>query len=82
MATTRGDVQSGVDRDMFISGVGHMRGFPTRPGTSSTVTTGVPTDGIAGFAPGALFQNFKGGIGTLLYINRGTNTSATWVAIF
>lgn len=82
MATSRNDIQSAVDRDTFISGVGHLRGFPTRPGESSTVTTGVPTDGIAGFAPGALFHNFKGSAGSLLYINNGSNTSATWVCIF
>lgn len=81
MAVTRGDIQSGVDRDMFMVGVGHMRGFPTRPGSSSTATTGVPTNGIAGFAPGALFQNFKGSAGSLLYVNTGTNSSATWVNI-
>lgn len=81
MANSRSDIQSAVDRDIFITGVGHMRGWPTRPGTSSTATTGVPTAGITGFAKGALFQNFKGSAGSLLYINTGSNTSATWVAI-
>lgn len=81
MACSRSDVQSAVDRDTFIVGVGHMRGFPTHPGESSTVTTGVPTNGIVGFAPGALFHNFKGSLGSLLYINTGTNASATWTNI-
>lgn len=81
MAVTRGDIQSGVDRDQFISGVGHMRGFPTRPGFSSTAGTGVPTNGIPGFGFGALFQNFKGGVGSALYVNVGTNLSATWLNI-
>lgn len=77
----RQDIQSGVDRDDFIGGVGHMTGYPTRPGTSSAATTGVPTAGIAGFAPGALFRNWKGSVGSLLYINTGTATSATWTNI-
>lgn len=81
MATSRFDIQSGVDRDMFVAGVGHLRGFPTRPGSSSAATTGVPTNGIAGFAPSALFQNFKGGVGTLLYLNVGSSTSAIWLNI-
>lgn len=81
MADSRNDIQAAVDRDMFISGVGHMRGFPTRPGSSSAATTGVPTPGIAGFGPGALFQNFRGSVGSLLYVNVGTNASATWLNI-
>ncbi len=81
MAVSRSDVQSGVDRDMFVQGQGCMRGWPTLPGTSSAATTGVPTNGIQGFAPGALFQNFKGSVGSLLYINTGTFASATWTNI-
>jgi len=78
MALSRFDIQSGVDRLLFYSGQGHMLGLPTRPGTSSTATTGVPTASIAGFAPGALFLNFKGSAGSLLYVNSGSATSATW----
>jgi hypothetical protein len=81
MAVTRLDIQSGVDRLMFVAGVGHMLGLPTRPGTSSAATTGVPTAGIAGFAPGALFLNYKGSVGSLLYVNTGSNTSATWTNV-
>lgn len=81
MAVSRFDIESGVDRDTFVAGYGHMRGWPTRPGSSSAATTGVPTNGIAGFAPGALFQNFKGSVGSLLYINTGTVSSATWTNI-
>ena len=76
MALSRIDIDSGVDRLMFIAGNGHMIGLPTRPGTSSTATTGVPTNGIAGFAPGALFLNFKGAALSALYVNTGTVTSA------
>ena len=78
MAISRLDIDSGVDRLMFINNQGHMIGLPTRPGTSSAATTGVPTNGIAGFAPGALFLNFKGSSGSVLYSNIGTNASATW----
>lgn len=78
MAMSRFDIDSAVDRDSFVNGIGHMRGFPTRPGTSSTATTGVPTNGILGFAPGAMFLNFKGSAGSLLYVNIGTNASASW----
>ena len=81
MAISRLDIDSAVDRLLFKEGVGHLMGLPTRPGTSSAATTGVPTAGIAGFAPGALFLNYKGTTGTLLYVNTGTSTSATWVAI-
>lgn len=81
MALPRFDIGSGVDRMFFVTGVGHLFGFPTHPGESSTATTGVPTNGIAGFAPGALFMNYKGSVGSLLYINTGTQTSATWLNI-
>lgn len=91
MATSRFDIQSGVDRLLFYSGWGHFLGLPTRPGTSSAATTGIPTNGIVGFAPGALFYNFLGGPGTALYCNigsngwvnasGGTNAAATWLNI-
>jgi hypothetical protein len=81
MAESRLDLVAGVDRFMFISGVGHMMGLPTRPGTSSAAVTGIPINGIAGFGPGALFHNFKGAAGSALYLNTGTNLSATWLNI-
>lgn len=80
-AISRLDIDSAVDRILFKEGYGHLIGFPTLPGTSSTATTGVPTNGIAGFAPAALFINFKGSVGSLIYVNRGTITSATWMNI-
>jgi hypothetical protein len=58
-----------------------MRGWPTLPGTSSTAVTGVPTNGIPGFGPAAIFQNWKGSLGSLVYVNTGTVTSATWTNI-
>ena len=81
MAETRFDIQSGVDRFMFVVGRGHMIGLPSRPGESSAVTTGIPTDGIVGFAPGAMFLNYKGAIGSAFYVNTGTNASATWTNV-
>lgn len=45
------------------------------------LTTGVPTNGIAGYAPGCLWQNFLGTAGSVLYTNQGTVTSATWLNI-
>jgi len=82
MALSRLDIDSGVDRLMFVSGQGHMIGLPTRPGTSSAATTGVPTNSIAGFAPGALFLNFKSsGAGSCMYVNAGSNTSSNWINI-
>jgi hypothetical protein len=81
MAISRFDIDSAVDRLMFKEGIGHLMGLPTRPGTSSAATTGVPTNGIVGFAPGALFYNFKGSPGSLLYVNMGTNASAQWMSI-
>lgn len=81
MAGERFDISSGIDRLMFVSGRGHLIGLPSRPGTSSAASTGVPTNGIAGFAPGALFFNYKGSAGSALYVNQGTNTSASWLNI-
>lgn len=75
------DINSSEDRLFFINGYGHLIGLPTRPGTSSTATTGVPTNSIQGFAPGALFLNIKGSIGSLLYCNSGTFSSSTWTNI-
>jgi hypothetical protein len=81
-AISRFDIDSSVDRLMFMNNYGHLIGLPTRPGTSSAATTGVPTAGIAGFAPGAIFINVKSTtLGTFLYCNTGTNTSATWTNI-
>ncbi len=81
MAVTNFDIQSGVDRLFRIVGYGHLLGLPTRPGSSSTDVTGVPTNGIKGFAKSALFLNFKGSIGSYVYANTGTYASATWTNI-
>lgn len=75
------DIGSAVDRVMRIAGYGFLIGLPSQPGASSTATTGVPTNAIAGFAKGALFINYKGSVGSLLYVNTGSNTSATWTNV-
>jgi hypothetical protein len=80
-ATQRLDFDPSVDRFMFVPGYGHLLALPTRPGTTSTATTGVPTAGVGGFAVSCLFLNFKGSVGSLLYVNSGTNTSATWTNV-
>jgi hypothetical protein len=82
MATSRLDIQQDVDRLMFIAGRGHLLGLPTQGGASSNATTGVPTNAIAGFAPSAMFFNFKSTtLGQFFYINTGTQASATWTNI-
>ncbi len=82
IAISRFDVDSAVDRLMFINGYGHLMGLPSAPGVTSTATTGVPTNGVAGFVQGALFYNYKAsGLSTALYLNSGTVSSATWNAI-
>lgn len=42
---------------------------------------GAPTNSQTGFQTGCLYANRTGGAGTALYVNTGTNTSSTWVAI-
>lgn len=59
---------------------GALIGFPTVTG-SFTTGTGVPVNGIAGYAPGSQWYNWLGTFGTLWYINTGTNLSATWVNV-
>ncbi len=80
-AISRLDLDSSVDRFLFWPGFGHMLGIPSRPGTSSAATTGVPTNSIAGFTPGAIFINYKGTAGSVLYTNIGSVTSTTWLNI-
>lgn len=80
MSISRLDINSALDRLMLLNNEGCLIGLPFLAGTSDA-TTGVPTDGVAGFAPGALFHNVKGSSGTTLYVNTGTNASATWTNI-
>ncbi len=43
--------------------------------------TVAPTASAAGFQTGCLYVNTSGTVGGLLYINTGSNTSATWLNI-
>lgn len=81
MAVTRFDIQHSLDRDMEIVGYGFMRGFPASSATSNA-TSGVPTDGVKGFGPGAIFQNYKATTpGNMVYINIGTVSSSNWMNV-
>ncbi len=75
------DIHSATDRAMKVPGLGYMLGFPTRPGESSAATTGVPTNGVVGYSKGATFHNWKGGVGSALYVNDGDQTSSLWVNV-
>lgn len=81
MAASDLDIQSAVDRLVNYAGRGRLWGFPTMSQTSNA-TTGVPTNGTQGWAPGALFFNFKAAsAGTMLYVNVGTFSSSVWLNI-
>ena len=41
----------------------------------------VPTDGVAGYATGCLFQHTDGGDGTALYVNEGTVSACNFNAV-
>ncbi len=82
MATSRRDFQAAVDRSDWMPNRGFLVGFPFLPGQTSNATTGVPTDGVAGFATGALFYNVKATTtAPRVYVNTGSNTSATWTPL-
>ncbi len=50
-------------------------------GDGLTVLAVAPTNGQKGYITGALWVNTAGTAGAILYINQGSNTSTTWVAI-
>ena len=43
--------------------------------------TTVPSDAATGYAPGCLFIHVDGGVGTMLYCNEGSVTSADFDAV-
>jgi hypothetical protein len=65
----RQDVQDATGRSEYNPGYGQMRAWGS----------GVPTNGQQGFAPGCLYQNLTGTIGTAFYINVGTFASSRWL---
>jgi hypothetical protein len=42
---------------------------------------GVPTDAVQGFAPGCIWLNVSGALGSAFYVNVGTFTSSNWLNI-
>lgn len=88
MANSRDDVFDATGRRTFIAGEapvsglggGNMRGWPMNA-SDANLTTGVPTNGTKGWLPGAIFQNFRGSVGSILYVNVGTVASSTWVEL-
>ncbi len=50
----------------------------TFPGTPSNQSL----NSANGFAPGCIYINTAGAVGSYIYINSGTATSATWSNIF
>jgi hypothetical protein len=53
----------------------------TPDGILQIVQRAAPSNGVAGYAPGCLWQNVAGTAGSVLYVNQGTYTSATWLNI-
>lgn len=76
----RHDVQDATGRIEYLAGRGTLRAWSSDTGANNT-TTGVPINGVTGFAPGCIFQNLKGTAGSVLYVNVGTFASATWLNI-
>lgn len=63
--------------------VGKMakRGSGSKTGIYFASGESAPTASAAGFAPGCIFINRGGSVGSLVYANTGTNSSATWTNI-
>jgi hypothetical protein len=80
MAVTKDDVQDVTGRRTYYPGRGNLRGWPSKLNVDYT-GSGVPRNGIQGFAPGATYQNFLGAAGSAFYINVGTFASSTWVEL-
>lgn len=68
-----------VDRILNLGRIGYLMGMPfANAGKSFTLATGVPINGVAGYAKSALwFNTTNGGV----YQNTGTVTSATWTKL-
>ncbi len=70
---------------MFRQGYAHPQGILiqteiTNKGIFACLGT-TPTNGAAGYEKGCLFINTGGAAGTLVYVNTGSSTSATWLNI-
>jgi hypothetical protein len=80
VAISRFDIDSAVDRLGFVNGRGHLWGFPNNAATAN-LTTGVPINGLIGWAPGAIWYNFKATVPPMFYINQGTSASSLWTPL-
>ncbi len=70
---------------MFRQGYAHPQGVLiqtelTRFGVFAVLGT-TPTTGAAGYEKGCIFINTGGSPGPLVYVNTGSNSSATWLNI-
>lgn len=77
--TTWLDIQAAVDRLMNVAGRGRLIGLPALSASSNA--SGVPTNGLQGWAPSAIWFNYKGSIGSFFYVNTGTFASSTWTNV-
>jgi hypothetical protein len=50
-------------------------------GIMKVITNTAPTAAAAGYGVGCEWTNTAGAAGAILYINQGTTSSATWLAI-
>jgi hypothetical protein len=55
--------------------------FKSDDGILIAYGTTVPADAATGYAPGCLFIHVDGGVGTMLYCNEGSLTSADFDAV-
>jgi hypothetical protein len=67
----RHDIQDATGRIEYLAGRGTIQAWGAA----------APTGGTAGFAPGCLYHNLAGTLGSVLYVNVGTFTSSNWVNI-
>lgn len=58
-----------------------QRGGGSAAGILDIVQATTPTNADAGYAVGCTWRNTAGAAGTSIYVNVGSNTSATWVNI-
>ncbi|MES2155739.1 MAG: hypothetical protein V4510_11445, partial [bacterium] len=67
-------------RIQYAEPLGGITFDPTGMRTFASLAA-APTASIAGYAKGCLFVNTAGSLGTLVYFNSGTTTSAIWTSI-
>ena len=79
----RQDVQSADGIVAMVNSGGLNVLIASAPGVPGTynATTGVPVNGIPGYAKSCLFINTLGTTGSALYYNSGDATSATWTLL-